>query len=108
MLVLLLFLLSSGTLFYEKMIAVLPTLTDKKTALRVAYDVEHEVSRYLLTVTAINFCLGAVVAIAMAFLGMPNPVLWGVAATLLNFMPFIGPLAGVGIVSIVSILSFDN
>ena len=46
--VLLLFLLSSGTLFYEKMIGILPTLSDKKKALRVAYDVEQEISRYLL------------------------------------------------------------
>jgi predicted PurR-regulated permease PerM len=107
MLVLLLFLLSSGTLFYEKMIAVLPTLTDKKRALRVAYDVEREVSRYLLTVTLVNICLGSVVAAAMALLGMPNPLLWGVAATLLNFIPYIGGLTGIAIVTVISILSFD-
>ncbi len=106
--VLLLFLLSSGTLFYEKMIGVLPTLSDKKKALRVAYDVEREVSRYLLTVTLINITLGVVVAIAMALTGMPNPLLWGVAAALLNFIPYIGALTGLVMVAIVAILSFDT
>ena len=46
--VLLLFLLSSGTLFYEKLISVMPRLSNKKKALRVVYDIESVVSRYLL------------------------------------------------------------
>jgi predicted PurR-regulated permease PerM len=107
-LVLLLFLLSSGTLFYEKMIAILPTLSDKKKALRVAYDVETEVSRYLLTITIINIGVGVVIAVGMAITGMPNPVLWGVAAAILNFIPYIGALTGLAMVSVVAILSFDT
>jgi predicted PurR-regulated permease PerM len=107
-LVLLLFLLASGSLFYEKMIAVLPTLSDKKKALRVAYDVETEVSRYLFTITIINIGVGVVVAVGMAMTGMPNPALWGVAAAILNFIPYIGALIGVAMITVVAILSFDT
>jgi predicted PurR-regulated permease PerM len=106
--VLLLFLLASGTLFYEKMVSVLPTLSDKKRALTIAYDVEREVSHYLLTITAINLALGVIVAIAMALLGMPNPALWGVAAALLNFIPYIGAFAGIIMIGLVSLISFDS
>jgi len=106
--VLLLFLLASGTLFYEKMVSVLPTFSDKKRALTIAYDVEREVSHYLLTITAINIALGVIVAIAMAILGMPNPALWGVAAALLNFIPYIGAFAGIIMVCLVSLISFDS
>ena len=60
--VLLLFLLSSGTMFYQKIISILPTLTDKKRALTIAYDVEREVSQYLSTITLINCGFGAAVA----------------------------------------------
>jgi predicted PurR-regulated permease PerM len=108
MLVLLLFLLSSGTLFYEKTIAVLPTLTDKKKALRIIYDVEREVSRYLLAVTLINMAFGVVVAVVMALAGMPNPALWGVATGLLNFIPYIGGLTSLAMISVVAVLSFDQ
>ena len=52
------FMMASGDLFYEKIVRVLPTLTDKKRALRIVFDVEQEVSTYLLTVTAINAGLG--------------------------------------------------
>jgi predicted PurR-regulated permease PerM len=106
--VLLLFLLASGTLFYEKMIGVLPTLSDKKRALTIAYDVEREVSHYLLSITVINIGFGIVVATSMMLTGMPNPVLWGVAASLLNFIPYIGALAGIGMVGLVALISFDS
>jgi predicted PurR-regulated permease PerM len=103
-----LFLLASGTMFYEKMIGILPTLSDKKRALTIAYDVEREVSHYLLTITMINAGLGLFIAVAMSIIGMPNPILWGVAAALLNFVPYIGAVAGIVMVGLVSLISFDS
>jgi len=43
----------------------------------------------------------------MAVVGMPNAILWGVAATLLNYIPYIGALAGIALVSVVALISFD-
>jgi predicted PurR-regulated permease PerM len=106
--VLLLFLLSSGTMFYQKLISILPTFGDKKRALTIAYDVERDVSRYLLTISLINCGLGSAIAAAMAIAGMPNPALWGVAAVLLNFVPYIGALGGIVMVGIVALISFDS
>jgi predicted PurR-regulated permease PerM len=107
-LVLLLFLLASGTMFYEKMIGILPTFRDKKRALTIAYDVEKEVSQYLLTITFINTLFGVYIAAAMTLVGMPNPILWGVAATLLNYIPYIGALGGILMVGVVALISFDS
>jgi predicted PurR-regulated permease PerM len=106
--VLLLFLLASGPMFYEKMINILPSFGDKKRALTIAYDVEKEVSQYLLTITFVNIVFGMYIAAVMAIVGMPNPVLWGVAATLLNYIPYVGPLTGIAIVSGVALISFDS
>ena len=106
--VLLLFLLASGTMFYEKMVSIMPTMTDKKRALRIAYDVEQDVSHYLSTITLINVGFGVAVAAAMTLTGMPNPLLWGVAAMLLNFIPYVGAVAGVIMVTIVSVVTFDS
>lgn len=105
---LLLFLLASGTTLHEKIVRVIPTFKDKKRALRLIYDVEHEVSQYLLTVTVINIGLGAVVATAMWLSGMPSPLLWGVAAALLNFIPFLGAVVGMSMVALVAVVSFDT
>ena len=107
-LVLVLFLLASGDLFFEKLVKTLPTLTDKKRGLRIAKEVERAVSHYLLTITLINVGLGVVVCLVMFALGMPNPVLWGAMATVLNFIPYLGALIGVATVAVVALLSFDN
>jgi predicted PurR-regulated permease PerM len=106
--VLLFFLLASGRLFYEKLVRILPTMTEKKRAIRVVYAVEEEVSSYLLTISAINAGLGVVIASVMWALGMPNPILWGVMAAALNFVPYVGALVGAAIVAIVALVSFDE
>ncbi len=106
--VLSLFLLASGTLFYEKIVQSFATMSEKKRALRIVYDVEREVSRYLLTVAAINAALGLVIALGLWAIGMPSPFLWGVMAALLNFLPYIGALATIVIVAAISIVSFDT
>ncbi len=102
------FLLASGRMFYEKLVRVLPTLAEKKRAIRVVHAVEEEVSRYLLTITAINGALGLVVGLAMWVLDMPNPALWGVMAMLFNFVPYVGALVGVAVVTVVALVSFDS
>jgi predicted PurR-regulated permease PerM len=41
-------------------------------------------------------------------LGMPNPMLWGVMATFLNFVPYLGAIAGIAVVALVALLTFDG
>ncbi len=107
-LVIALFLMASGDLFYEKLVRVLPKLTDKKTALHIVYDVEREVSAYLLTLTAINTGVAIAVAIAFHLIGMPTPYLWALLAFVLNFIPYIGPIAGVTLSGLAAIVVFDS
>ncbi|TPO02806.1 AI-2E family transporter [Mesorhizobium sp. B1-1-5] len=106
--VLSLFLLASGTLFYEKIVQSFTSMTQKKRALRVVYDVEHEISHYLLTVALINAGLGTVIGLGLWGLGMPTPLVWGAAAALLNFLPYVGALMTVLLVAIIALISFDT
>ncbi len=62
-------------------------------AVRVLRDVQDRVGGYILTVALINFCIGAIVAIGAWLLGMEAPVMWGGLAALLNFLPYVGPVA---------------
>ncbi|GLS40485.1 AI-2E family transporter [Mesorhizobium tianshanense] len=106
--VLSLFLLASGTMFYEKIVQSFPSLSEKKRALRVVYDVEREISHYLLTVAVINTCLGVVIGLGLWALGVPNPQVWGAAAALLNFLPYIGAAITITLVAIMALISFDS
>lgn len=106
-LVLLFFLLASGDMFYEKLVHVMPTFRDKRRATRIVYNAERKLSRYLSTITVINLGLGVVVGAAMALLGMPDPIVFGTAAFLLNFVPYLGALAGIIVAGAIALVSFD-
>ena len=102
------FLLASGDLFLQKLIRVLPQFRDKKRAVSIAREIESHISQYMLTVTAINAAVGIATGIAMKLCGLPNPILWGVVAGLLNFMPYVGAVITIGIIGLASIVSFDT
>jgi Predicted permease len=75
-------------------VAVLALCFERRLRWRVAHifrDVETLVSRYLLSITAINIGLGIAVAAAMWAIGVPSPLLWGALAGLLNYIVYIGP-----------------
>jgi predicted PurR-regulated permease PerM len=107
-LILLYFLLVYDQTFIAKLVKLLPTLSDKKTAVGIAHDIEFQISRYLFTITAINICLGLAVGSAVGLLGLPNPVMWGVMVTLLNFVPYLGALTGIICMTVGATLSFDS
>jgi predicted PurR-regulated permease PerM len=108
MFILLFFLLTYGDLFLRKLVKVLPTFQDKKRAVEIARQIEANVSLYLATVTAINVVLGCVVGLAMWLMGMPNPVLWGVLAGLMNFVPYLGAIVSLTVIAVVALITFDQ
>jgi predicted PurR-regulated permease PerM len=55
-------------------------------------DAGKRLSRYFLAQTGINAAFGVVIGAGLAFLGVPSPLLWGVLAMLLRFVPYIGSL----------------
>jgi predicted PurR-regulated permease PerM len=70
-----------------------PSLSQKRNVVQVVQNVENGVSRYLATITVINIGMGAVTTCALWLLGIPNPVLWGVMAAALNYVPHVGAFA---------------
>ena len=73
----------------------LPTFADKREAVEISLHVEHDLSAYLLTVTIINAVVGCATPGVMWVCGVSGPVLWGVVAFCLNFVPFLGPFCGI-------------
>lgn len=106
--VLLYFLLAAGDTYQEKIVKVLPTFRDKRRAVIVIRGIHRDVAVYLLTVTVINCALGAAIGFAMFIAGLPNSVLWGVMAALLNFIPYFGAVVGQAVIGIVGLTVFEN
>jgi predicted PurR-regulated permease PerM len=64
---------------------------DLKRTTEALDDAAQRVSRYLLMQTVINICFGVLIGAGLWLIGAPNPVLCGVMAMLLRFIPYIGP-----------------
>ena len=107
-LVLLFFLLAAGDLFLQKTIKVATGAASQRTAIEVARQIEASISRYLVTSALLNLAEGAVFTGIMYLLKMPNPFLWGALVTCLEFIPYIGALTLVAILTIASLTVFDN
>lgn len=106
--ILLYFLLAAGDLFLQKLIKVLPSRGDKQKAVEIARETEASVSTYLLTAALVNVVEGAVVTGIMYLLGMPNPALWGALVVVLEFIPYLGALVMVAILTIAALTTFDS
>ncbi|MCA0044348.1 AI-2E family transporter [Celeribacter litoreus] len=105
--ILLFFLLASGDLFLEKSVQVAPTRVEKARVVRIIFETERRLSRYLLTITLINLGLGISIGIAMWAFGMPSPLLFAVIGFLFNYVPYVGAMVGVAIAFAVGIVSLD-
>lgn len=101
------FSLLTGDVLLARVIAWVPDLSQRRTA-EVILSIQQGMSRYLRTVFAINFSVGCVIAVAMYLLHMPNPLLWGALAMLVNFVPYVGPFVGILTVGAVALASFDD
>jgi predicted PurR-regulated permease PerM len=102
------FLLAAGDLFLQKLVTVLPQFNDKKKAVAIARETEAQISAYLLTSTFVNIGVGVVTAVALWLVGMPNAVLWGVVAAVLNFVPYIGAVVNMAILGLAALLAFES
>ncbi|HSG72820.1 MAG TPA: AI-2E family transporter [Planctomycetaceae bacterium] len=107
-LVLAYFFLAWGDILLNNVLRTMTSFHEKRCTVELVHSVEHGISTYLFTVAGINIGLGCAIGTAMWLLGMPNPALWGVMATFFNFIPYLGAFAGVGVVFVVALLSFDS
>jgi predicted PurR-regulated permease PerM len=102
------FLVGQGAL-RSQFIAIFSVRESKLRALKILNDIEHNLTGYLTVVTIINAALGVIVAFGAWLLGLPSPVIFGVVAAVLNYVPYVGPavmvvaLFGVGLITFPSL-----
>ena len=102
------FFLSSGDSFLRRLVEISPDMREKKVVVGIARGIQQEMSRYLIMVSLINLGLAVATAIAMALLGVPNALLWGALAGVLNFAPYVGPTLTIITLSLVGLATFPS
>jgi predicted PurR-regulated permease PerM len=102
------FLLVSGDTFLRRLVEIMPRFRDKRQAVDISKQIESDVSAYLFTVTIMNLAVGVATGTVMALCGVGDPVLWGMVAFLLNYIPILGPMTGVMVFVLAGLLSIDS
>ena len=104
----LLFFLAGHESFRRYLIALSGTRKDRLRILRIFNDVERNLSRYIGTLTLINFAIGALTAMIAALIGLPDPIALGVLAFGLNYIPMIGPAIMATVLFVVGLVVFPS
>ena len=107
-LLLLYFFLYAGDTLLRRLVEVLPTWEDKRRAVQIASEIEENVASYLATITVMNALVGTLNGLSVWLLGMPNPLLFGTIAFLLNYIPILGPMTGIVVFFIVGVFTFSQ
>ncbi|MEO6975792.1 MAG: AI-2E family transporter [Gallionella sp.] len=86
------FLLASGAHFRRKLVQLVgPSLIRKKDAAMILDEIDVQIQRYLLTMIMSNALVGVGIWLAFRALGLEHAAVWGVAASVLHFIPYLGP-----------------
>jgi predicted PurR-regulated permease PerM len=75
---------------------------------RMMRDINDRVGHYLFALAVIYACVAVAAAVALALLGVPNAIMWGVVLGLASFVPFVGAPAVIALVTLVALLTFDD
>ena len=103
------FLLIAGSHFRRKLVQFVgPTLSQKKDAVRILGEVEDQIQRYLLVMLISNALIALLTWLAFEMLGLEHPAIWGVAAGVLHFIPYLGTVGVALACGIAGLLQFGS
>ena len=106
-LLVLFFVLVSGETFLRRLVELLPRFGDKRQVVDISQQIEADISVYLATITMMNTLVGIATGVMAWLCGLGDPLLWGTFAFLLNYVPVLGPTAGVMLFLVVGLVSLD-
>ena len=102
------FFLAGWTRMRKRTITTRASFDGAMTTARVIQQVVDATSLYLGTITMVNIALGLLTAGILWGLGMPTPLMWGGIVTLLNYIPYLGPIGSVLLLAVGGLMVFPD
>ncbi len=105
------FLLAAGSSFRRKMVKIAgPTFAQKRITVQLLDEIAEQIHRFMLVQVFVSVLVGLVTGFVFYAIGLEQAAVWGVAAFVLNFVPYLGTVAltaGSGLMAFVQFGSFD-
>jgi predicted PurR-regulated permease PerM len=103
------FLMVSGDTFRRKLVKLSgPTLARKKVTVQMLNEISAQVQRYLMVQVLTSVIVGISIWLAFLWIGLEHAAVWGVAAAVLNLVPYLGPILITGGTALVAFLQFGS
>lgn len=103
------FLMVSGDTFRRKLVKLSgPTLGKKKVTVQMLNEISVQIQRYLLVQVLTSVLVGIAIWLAFLWIGLDHAAVWGVAAAVLNLIPYLGPIIITGGTALVAFLQFGS
>lgn len=102
------FLMTAGDTFRRKLIKISPTLSEKKVTVEVLNGITQQIQRYLLVQVFTSVLVGVVSWLAFEALGLEHAAIWGIAAGVLNSVPYFGPIVVSTGIALVALVQFGS
>jgi predicted PurR-regulated permease PerM len=102
------FFLAGWTRMRKQTIVTRTSFDGAMTTARVIQQVVDATSTYLGTITLVNVSMGAFVALILWMLEMPTPLMWGGIVAVLNYIPYLGPIASVLLLALGGLMAFAD
>jgi predicted PurR-regulated permease PerM len=106
--VILFFLLWAGDTLLRSFVEIMPRFRDKRRVVEISGEIEGNISHYLAIITMMNALVGIANGLSTWACGLPDPLLWGTLAFLLNYIPILGPFAGVVVFFVVGLFVYST
>ncbi len=102
------FMLNYGRTLFRQSLRLFQGYPSQRRAVELVRTIQQDLSHYLATITLVNLGLACCVAAVLLILGVKQPLLWGIFAGLLNFVPYLGPMISVTFLGLVGFVQFES
>jgi predicted PurR-regulated permease PerM len=102
------FFLSGWTRMRKRTIVGRSSFDGAMTTARVIQQVVDATSTYLGTITMVNIGMGTAVALILYLIGMESPLMWGGIVAVLNYIPYLGPIASAVLLAVGGLMIFPD
>ena len=102
------FLLVANDLFKRKLIRYPETLSKRKITVQILDELGAQIERFMLVQAVTSVIVAVATGLALWWIGLEQPAVWGLAAGVFNSIPYFGPLIVTGGLATVAFLQFET
>jgi predicted PurR-regulated permease PerM len=103
------FFLVTGDLYKRKLVKIGgKTLSEKKITVQILDEINLQIENFMRVQVFTSFLVAVATGIALWWLGVDHPIVWGLLAGIFNSIPYLGPILVTAGLGIVSFMQFDS